>query len=126
MPTVNVVIPANAEFVHVLRSVVGSIGALADASIDAIDDLRLAVDEACAHLLASAADATRLWLTVRSGSGDIDVLAQLDAEPAAWPPADVAESLGWRILSGLVQEPRFERTDGRVGIGFSKRLGPAA
>ena len=49
-------IPADSAYIAVPRSVVGNLAARNDFTLDAIDDLRIAVDEACALLLPQATD----------------------------------------------------------------------
>ena len=44
--TIAISVPARAEFLHVVRTVVGSVAARCNLTIDAIEDLRIAVDEA--------------------------------------------------------------------------------
>lgn len=122
MDNVNVSIPANADYLHVLRSVLGSLGALADASIDVIDDLRISVDEACSQLLMSGNGGGTLSMQVRRDPGTVDVVASIDAAPEPWPPAGADESLAWQLLQALVDEASFERTEQGVGIRFRKRL----
>ncbi len=53
---VRLTIPADGAYVAVPRSVVGNLAARNDFTLDAIDDLRIAVDEACALLLPQASD----------------------------------------------------------------------
>ena len=53
---VRLTIPANGAYVAVPRAVVGNLAAHDDFTLDAIDDLRIAVDEACALLLPHATD----------------------------------------------------------------------
>ncbi len=54
-------IPADSAYVAVPRSVVGNLAARNDFTVDAIDDLRIAVDEACALLLPQATDGVLDW-----------------------------------------------------------------
>ncbi len=106
---VTVTIPARADFVRLLRAVVASVGARLDLTYDRIDDLRMVVDEASAQLL-RVPSAT---LTMRVTPGDRMVITVLTDAPAngAWPPADLEESLAWRVLSGLADDVRFDVTD---------------
>jgi serine/threonine-protein kinase RsbW len=116
MSDVTVTVPARPDFVHVLRSVVASVAARASFSFDAIDDLRLAVDEACAQLLAFPAPANALHLRIAIDDvGRLEVVASSDADAsdAIWPPAGAENTLTWQVLSALADEARFER----AGIG---------
>lgn len=112
-------VPADKDYVVLIRSAAGHLGALLGCTAPEIADLRLAVDEACALLLASqpptglAAPSAgqsgqsgqsgqhtlECRISVRPGSLDIVVTA---------PPGDVAgpgpDSFGWNILAALVDE----------------------
>lgn len=117
-------IPARPDFVHVLRSVVASVAARADFTLDAIDDLRLIVDEACAQLLSYSRPAAVLTVQIRlSGEASVEVVVRSDADPAAWPPADAEGSLGWQVLSALADEARFEHAGGPA-LRLTKRRDP--
>jgi serine/threonine-protein kinase RsbW len=105
---VTVTIPARPDFVRLLRAVVASVGARLDLTYDRIDDLRMVVDEASAQLLRVPSRS----LTMRVSPGERMVIMVLtDASPnGAWPPADLEQSLAWRVLSGLADDVRFELT----------------
>lgn len=121
MAEIRVSIPARADFVHVLRSVIASVAALRNLSYDDIDDLRIAVDEACAHLLSLRSPATLLVLRISPSEVGIEVVAATDAEPLEWPPSGAQQTLTWQVLSALADEAEFERWDGRPAIRFTKR-----
>ncbi|MCA1833805.1 MAG: ATP-binding protein [Actinomycetota bacterium] len=118
MPDIIVQIPARPEFVHVLRSAVASVAARLDFTYDAIDDLRIAVDEACAHLLGVSPVASKMTLRMTPDGHDLVVLAFTDAEPQAWPPPGAKQTLAWQVLSALADEVVFERE----GLGPALRL----
>lgn len=126
MADVNVRVPARPEFVHVFRSVIASIAARADFTYDEIDDLRLAVDEAFAQLLAIRSPSTTLSMAVRTvDGGGVEVVASIDADGAAWPPPGVEGTLTWQVLSALADEARFETSDGHPAMRLTKRRIPA-
>ena len=111
---VTVTIPARPDFVRLLRAVVGSVGARLDLTYDRIDDLRMVVDEASAQLLRLPSRS----LTMRVTPGERMVITVRTDAPAngAWPPADLEDSLAWRVLSGLADDVRFELTDGGPAV----------
>ncbi len=126
MSDVKVKVPARPEFVHVFRSVITSVAARADFTYDEIDDLRLAVDEACAQLLAVGGFAATLSMLVRDlQGGGLEIIASIDAEEALWPPEGVERTLTWQVLSALADEARFEHSDGRPSLRLTKRRVPA-
>ena len=125
MSDISVSVPARPDFVHILRSVVAGAAARADFTYDEIDDVRLAVDEACAQLLSDAA-ATILTLTVRITSPDgLEVVASIDASSRGWPPPGAERSLGWQVLSALADDARYEQADGNPAVRIVKRRHPA-
>lgn len=121
-----VIVPARGDFVHVLRSVVASVCARLDMPYDAIDDLRLAADEACAHLLDAATSARELHLRIRPTDDSIELLAATDADIADWPPPRSRSTLTWQILTALADDVRYESWLGRPALRFTKRLNKAA
>ena len=129
MSEVTVSVPARPDFVHVLRSVVASVAARAGFTFDEIDDLRLAVDEACAQLLAFPVPARTLNVTIMlENDNDLEVIASTDADAAAavWPPEGAERTLTWQVLSALADEARFERTGSGPALRLTKHREAAA
>lgn len=115
-------VPARAEFLHVLRSVVASVAARLDFPYDAIEDLRIAVDEACAQLLSRGKGATEIRLRIIPTDGAIDVVASADAPEVDWPPPEGEPSLAWQVIEALCDRATLERYDGAPAVRFSKAL----
>jgi len=105
-------IPADGAYIAVPRSVVGNLAARNDFTVDAIDDLRIAVDEACSLLLPQATDGVLdcvfeiapPLITVRTSA----------AVPPGWTPDTT--SFGWTVLTALVETAAAESVDGRLTI----------
>jgi len=114
-------VPARADYVHVLRSVIASVAAKLDFSYDDIEDLRLAVDEACAYLLGLREGPTSLSLTITPSGRAVDVLASVDGAEAADRTQALQTSMVWHLLGALTDEARFEESGGHPGIRFTKR-----
>ena len=126
MSEVTVKVPAQPDFVHVLRSVVATVAARADLTFDEIDDLRLAVDEACAQLLALAAGEHILTVHITPGdAGGLVVVTTIDAEVRAWPPEGAERTLTWQVLAALADDARFEEVDGHPALRLTKTRQPA-
>lgn len=123
MDDITVSIPARTEFVRLLRNVVSSAAARLRFGYDEIDDLRLAVDEACSHLLEARPPPDTVLLTLRLDEDRIDVSVRGDISPPVWPIGGARETLAWQVLSALTDDARFERVDGGVVVAFSKRSG---
>ena len=100
MNTIDLAVPATPEYVGLIRSAAAHIAAHADLTIDAIDDLRLAVDEAFAVLIAHKPDSGVVTIKFEIHSDRLDI--ELTG-PAGSPPPDKT-SFAWTVLSALVHE----------------------
>ena len=118
MPIV-VEVPARPDNVHILRAVVASVAARLDVPYDVIEDLKIAVHEACAQLLESTSGGT-LRVTVTTSPGALEIAAAIDDPDAVWPPEGFESSLTWLVLTALTDETSFERDGGPV-LRFTKR-----
>jgi len=117
-----VTVPSQAAYVHVLRSVAASVAARLDVSVDDIDDLRMAIDEASSQLLMLGPNAGKLTLRLRAVDRGVEAVVSVDGPaPAGWPPPAFHDSLAWNVLSGLSDEVAFERPDGAPAIRVVKR-----
>ncbi len=126
MSEVTVKVPAEPDFVHVLRSVVATVAARVDLTFDEIDDLRLAVDEACAQLLGLPSGATALTVRISPrDAGGLVVVVTIDAEVRAWPPEGAERTLTWQVLAALADDARFEEADGHPALRLTKNKQPA-
>src|SRR5262245_1390440 len=105
-------IPADSAYIAVPRSVVGNLAARNDFTLDAIDDLRIAVDEACALLLPEAADGV-LECVFEIEPPQLTVGASA-VVPSGWTPD--TDSFGWMVLTALVESAAAETVDGRLTI----------
>lgn len=119
MPSPVVVeVPPRPEHAHVLRSVVASVAARLDLPLDSIEDLKIAVDEAVAHLLTTGG--TVLRIEVLAEPTGVQVTASTNAPDASWPPEGFKASLTWQVLSGLTDDASFS-VDGGPILRFTKR-----
>jgi serine/threonine-protein kinase RsbW len=98
--TIDLALPAQPEYVGLIRSTAAHIAAHANLTIDAIDDLRLAVDEAFAVLIAHKPETGVVTIRFTIGSEQLDI--ELTG-PAGSPPPDKS-SFAWTVLSALVHE----------------------
>jgi serine/threonine-protein kinase RsbW len=118
--TVHVTIPADPSYVSVLRTVTASLAARRDFTIEEIDDLRIAVDEACALLLPHAAVEVPLSATF-GGAEDtlsIRVTVPVEADPAT-VKIDQA-SFAWMVLSALADAVTTEVSADALTLTLSK------
>ena len=114
-------VPARNEFVPVLRGMVSSVGARLDLPYEQIDELRMAVDEACVLLL-RLSRAETLWLHLQPSGESLTAEVGCDTTIAVWPPPTVEESWPWRVIAGLSDEARFDLTDRGPSIVIVKRI----
>lgn len=108
------------------RTVVAAVAARLDFPYDALDDLRMVVDEASAALLAIRSPAERLSLSLTPGDGKLEILVRSDASAESWPGPDVERSLTWKVLEALTDETRFETTPEGPAVRAIRRLGDGA
>ncbi len=104
------VVPAKPEYIRLLRAVAASLAARLEFTYDRIEDLRLAVSEACSTLLSLPWESRMLVLRVFATDERVTAVVCTDAEadPDAWPPIEAERTLAWRVLSGLADTAVFE------------------
>jgi serine/threonine-protein kinase RsbW len=116
-------VPASSAFVAVLRSVAAGLAARCDLTLDEIEDLRIAVDEACALLLPLAAVGAQVSTQFRLSAGQLTIDATVPGRPGELPSRD---GFGWTVLNALATDVDV-RVDGeRVTITLTKRRETAA
>jgi serine/threonine-protein kinase RsbW len=114
-------VPARSEYVPVLRGMVASVGSRLDVPYEQIDELRMAVDEACALLLRLSRGET-LWLRLQPSDASVTAEVGSDAPVSDWPPPAIEESWPWRVIDGLSDEARFNVSDSGPSIVIVKRV----
>lgn len=110
-------IPLDASHVALLRTVVGGVAARDNFTLDQIDDLRLATEEAAIQLLKRA---TGEALSLRIRTGQTRVTVRIDADVKNDDPVIDEQSLSWVILRALVDDLDVQMLDGHVAIEMSK------
>jgi serine/threonine-protein kinase RsbW len=113
-------VPAEAGYLNVLRSVTAGVAARLEIGFDDVDDLRIAVTEACNRLLSLGAEGRSLTIGLSPSDEGLTVAVEIDAELTEWPFAGSHETLAWRVISGLVDEANEELRDGRPTIVLTK------
>ncbi|KPM57333.1 anti-sigma factor [Frankia sp. CcI49] len=118
---VQLAIPAAGAFLVVLRTATASLAARADFTLDDIEDLRIAVDEACAQLLVSAVPESALECVFTLSAGLLRVTVSVDSLDGEPPSKD---TFAWTVLSALACEVGTATGPGqRVTIELAKRRG---
>ena len=109
---VEVRIPAEGAYLSVLRTATAGLAARLDFTLDEIEDLRIAVDEACAILLTKAVPGSGLTcrFELRDGALGVDVsVPTLDGKTPA------RDTFAWTVLAALA---------GQVDAKVSDAVGP--
>ena len=119
MALIELAVPAHPDYVGLIRSAAAHIAAHADLTLDAIDDLRLAVDEAFAVLIAHQPETGRVAVTfhVHDDSLKIEMTG-----PAGSPDPD-RNSFAWTVLTALVHEvATHTSSDGLVTLLLTAKV----
>jgi serine/threonine-protein kinase RsbW len=94
-PDVHVRVPADGAFVSVLRTTTAGLAARLDFTLDVVEDLRIAVGEACALVLPEADPGGDLTAEFYLGTGSLRVVVSV---PCAEPIEPDYDSFAWQVL----------------------------
>ena len=118
------VVPADGSYLAVLRTATAGLAARLQFTLDEIEDLRIAVDEACAILLSIASGRTEVTsqFEVTDSALSIDVSVPVSGH-ATLPGGN---SFSWQVLTALAGEVSAYTDNGRAAIRLTKRRNPNA
>jgi serine/threonine-protein kinase RsbW len=117
---IRVAVPASPHVLHLLRSVTASIGARMSMSLDDVEELRIAVDEA-ATLLLDRVDVGGGALELALTCTDRSLTATVSLDPAGRSDAEEARtSWPWKVITAVTDDASIERSDARMTITFTK------
>jgi len=117
---IRVDVPARPDVLHLLRSVTASVGARMALSLDDLEELRIAVDEASSLLLDRSRDAERI-LHLELDCDARTLVARIRLEPAPRAdPDELLRSWGWRVISAVTDEASIDRTPTGTTVTFAK------
>jgi len=118
---VQVKMPAESAYLSVLRTAAAGLAARLDFTLDEIEDLRIAIDEACAMLLAQAIPGTDLECVFELGTDLVTITVSVTAAEPSMPARD---TFAWTVLSALAGSVDSRLgPDDRVSIVLAKRRG---
>ncbi len=119
-PDVELRVPADTAYVAVLRTTTAGLAARLDFTLDDIEDLRIAVGEACAMVLEQARRDGDLHCTfdLGLGTGEITVMVSADADRAQEPDRD---GFAWQVLAALTTRATAEVTPKALAITLSMK-----
>ena len=122
-PDVELRLPAESAYVAVLRMTTAGLAARLDFTLDDIEDLRMAVGEACALVLEHADSGGDLYANFDLSDGSIRVSVSADSSKEADPDQ---ESFGWQVLTALTSDV-VTSEEGRLRwVSFTVRSSIAA
>lgn len=114
-------IPAAPEHVRFARLLAGGLATQCGFDLDAVEDVRIAVDECC-HALIDERDARgTITITCAAEDGRIRIEGRGDAELSQGPAPSFAE-LSEAILDAVVDDYELFMRDGAAGFVFTKRV----
>ena len=120
---VEVRVPADVGYVSTLRLTAASLAARCDLTIDEIEDLRLAVDEACSLLLPHAQPGSMLEARFELAAGRLAVEATVRTSVAAEPDRT---GFAWTVLGALASSVDVRQEADRLVIAVTKTRAAAA
>ena len=117
METISINIPASPRYVQVVRLVAAGLAARLSFTIDDIEDLKIAIDEACAMLLPRGVEGADLTCRFDLHDDVLDIAVSLATVDGALPSRD---TFAWTVLSALAGEVDATVDDGEITIRLSK------
>jgi serine/threonine-protein kinase RsbW len=118
VPEVRLSVPAHGAFLSLIRTTSAAVAARLEMTIDEIEDLRIAVDEAAAMLLPSVADDRSVDVVFTLGADELTISLSAHTGDALAPDQD---GFGWTVLSALAGSVSADHADGRTTIVLSHR-----
>ena len=108
-------VPTTATQLPAVRAMAGDLAMRMDYDLDAVEDLRLAVDEACATLSTIAAGDAPLTVVFETTRTGLHIDAWVPTADGTEVPTD---GFGWAVLAALVDAVEGRRaTQGEVPAG---------
>jgi serine/threonine-protein kinase RsbW len=109
-------IPADGAYVSVLRTMTAGLAARLDFTVDDIEDLRIAVGEACALVLPKARSGSDLDAEFRLNSGVLTITVSV---PTDGPREADYESFAWQVLNTLSSSTSAFGDASRFAVTFA-------
>jgi serine/threonine-protein kinase RsbW len=114
-------VPADGGYLGVLRTATAGLAARLHFALDEIEDLRIAVDEACAMLLAQAVPGTDLECEFELTGDAMRIAVSVLTVDGRVPSRD---TFAWTVLSSLAGDvDSHVGADDRVTVTLQKRRG---
>lgn len=107
-PAIEMSVPAEGAYLAVVRTAAAGLAARLDFTLDDIEDLRIAVDEACSILLAQAVRGSDLRCRFHLEDDALTVVVEVRA---AAPSIPTRHGFAWTVLSALASSVDFAVTE---------------
>jgi serine/threonine-protein kinase RsbW len=116
-PDVELRIPADSAYLSVLRTATAGLAARLDFTLDDIEDLRIAVDEACAMVLPQARTGSDLVCAFDLAETRLTVSVTAECDSPRSPDRD---GFAWTVLSALTTEVSAEVDGDRLTVTLAR------
>ena len=116
-PDVELRIPADSQYLAVLRTATAGLAARLDFTLDDIEDLRIAVDEACAMVLPQARTGSDLNCAFHLQPHSLTVAVSATCEAPQQPST---EGFAWTVLSALTSTLTADVNGDRLTVTLSR------
>ncbi len=114
-------LPAASGYLVLARTAVAAMCARLDYPLDRLEDVKLAVDEACSLLLLDTEANETLTLTLEPGSdGDLKATVSASTRHGKTPKQS---SFAWTVLTALVEDVSAVAENGYVSISLRANRG---
>ena len=119
---VRLVVPAAPEYLRLVRLTAAGLASRLGFTFDEVEDLRIAVDELCFHLLGGVDDdppddARTMDLTYSAGADSITITGRTGPTGVPAEPSELSE----QILDALVDEHEVSSDDGLITFRLKKQ-----
>jgi serine/threonine-protein kinase RsbW len=119
--TLHLEIPASGAYLAVARAAATGLAAQLRFTYDEIDDLRIAVDEACTQLMARRGSADTIRVVYHMEDDGLWVEVSVATSDRAGPLE--RDTFAWQILSAMTDEIVEKAEAGRLALRFRKHGG---
>jgi serine/threonine-protein kinase RsbW len=116
-PDVMLRIPADSAYLAVLRTATAGLAARLDFTLDDIEDLRIAVDEACAMVLPQARPDSDLTCTFDLETARLVVAVTAECDSPKPPNRD---GFAWKVLAALTNQVAADVDGDRLTVTLTR------
>ena len=123
-------LPASGAYVAILRTTTAGIAARLGFGLDAIEDLRIGVDEACTLLLGESPreitcgfSSDGLGVTIVMSMGPVSPESRDATQSREDGPRRWQGTFAWQVLTSLTDEVSIDESDGQLAIRLRKDFG---